>query len=82
MKSLSDLSDREIDALLMKLFGIESDDHHALKKNNLSQKSENDLKKMRSRNHPDKSPQANIELYREVTYELLKRREWEKSNND
>lgn len=76
MKPLSDLSDDEIDGLLLLLFGG-STTHLAkpIVEEKIENKSDADLKRIRSRNHPDKWPNVDLEAYRAATEEIDRRRQ-------
>lgn len=74
MKMLNELSDDEIDALLLQLFnGSRQPDVH-VKADALESLSIKELRRMRSKNHPDKWPNADLETYRAVMKELDHRR--------
>lgn len=75
MKKLNELSDDEIDALLLGLFngGPRQTNAH-VKAQALESLSIEDLRRMRSKNHPDKWPNADLETYRAVVKELDHRR--------
>lgn len=72
MKSLSELSDDEIDDLLLQLFnGQACHQGHARSVRDFSQE---DLLRIRSKNHPDKWPNVNLEAYQAAVEELDRRR--------
>lgn len=76
MKPLKELSDDEIDNLLLLLFGGGST--HIAKpivEEKIESKSDADLKRIRSRNHPDKWPNVDLEAYRAATEEIDRRRQ-------
>lgn len=75
MKKLNELSDDEIDALLLGLFndGSRQTNVH-FKAQTIESLSIEDLRRLRSKNHPDKWPDANLETYRAVVKELDHRR--------
>lgn len=74
MKKLNELSDDEIDALLLGLFDGFQPHKSSRAMPSIQSLSVEDLRRMRSRNHPDKWPNADLETYRAVVKELDQRR--------
>lgn len=78
MMKLSNLSDEEIDALLLHLFneGIKPPlrEPNPHQKKSVHELTDADLRRIRSRNHPDKFPNVNLETYRAAVAELDRRR--------
>lgn len=76
MKPLKDLSDDEIDALLLLLFGEAKVTEHLGVDTRASTEgtSDADLRRIRSRNHPDKWPNVDLQAYRDATAEISRRR--------
>lgn len=81
MVSLQNLSDDDIDNLLLLLFT--GPDRIKLPINSyyiqsaeiaIKDLSEDDLLRIRSKNHPDKWPNANLEIYQAVVEEIDRRR--------
>lgn len=78
MKKLSHLTDEEIDQLLLLLFnGINLHTNNTTENNlpkNISEFSDDELLRIRSRNHPDKWPNVNQEAYQAAVEEIDRRR--------
>jgi hypothetical protein len=74
MKPLHEFSDDEIDALLLKLFNRGQPVVSTKKTPSIEQLSEDELLRIRSRNHPDKWPNVNLEVYQAAVEELDRRR--------
>lgn len=78
MKPVADLSDAEIDALLLRLFaGSASPSLSACASPNtgrIEELSSEDLLRIRSKNHPDKWPNTNQSAYQAAVEELDRRR--------
>ena len=78
MKPLHDLSDDEIDNLLLHLFGAEAAPvRHApasAQPLRIEDLSHDELLRIRSRNHPDKWPNVNQAAYQAAVEELDRRR--------
>ena len=76
MKSLKDLTDDEIDALLLLLFGeAKETEHLGVDTQALTEgASDADLRRIRSKNHPDKWPNVDLQAYRDATAEINRRR--------
>lgn len=74
MKPLQDLSDDEIDSLLLALFGQNPTKAQFAKPERIEDKSDADLRRIRSRNHPDKWPNVDLEAYKAATEEIGRRR--------
>lgn len=73
MKPIHDLSDDEIDALLLHLFNGSSQPSVQTAKR-IEELSQDDLLRIRSKNHPDKWPNVNLEAYQAAVEELDRRR--------
>lgn len=65
MKPLSALTDEEIDSLLLLMFNTGT---------KITTASVDELKRIRSKNHPDKWPNADIAAYQAAVEELGRRR--------
>lgn len=74
MKSIKELSDAEIDALLFLLFNGEAQPVPTSTAKRIEELSQDDLLRIRSRNHPDKWPNVNLEAYQAAIEELDRRR--------
>lgn len=74
MKSIKELSDAEIDALLFLLFNGEAQPVPNSAAKRITELSQDDLLRIRSRNHPDKWPNVNLEAYQAAIEELDRRR--------
>lgn len=74
MKPLHEFSDDEIDTLLLKLFNRGQHVITTKKTPSIDQLSEDELLRIRSRNHPDKWPNVNLEVYQAAVEELDRRR--------
>jgi hypothetical protein len=78
MKPLNNLTDDEIDALLLHLFNGTPQSNPPIEKPKqrlqISELSDQDLLRIRSRNHPDKWPNVNIDAYQAAVEELDRRR--------
>lgn len=78
MQKFTDLSDDEIDALLLLLFngGVAAPAPEANCKptKHIHELTDDDLRRVRSRNHPDKWPNVNLEAYQAAITELDRRR--------
>lgn len=74
MKPLHEFSDDEIDALLLQLFNGEQPRPSATKRPSIDELSQDELLRIRSRNHPDKWPNVNLEAYQAAVEELDRRR--------
>lgn len=74
MKELDQLSDDEINALLLGLFNGFQQKKAPKTESSIQSLSIEDLRRMRSQNHPDKWPNADLETYRAVVKELDQRR--------
>lgn len=75
MKPLKDLTDDEIDSLLLVLFGEPVQVSKPIVEERMQDKSDADLRRIRSRNHPDKWPHVDLERYRAATEEIDRRRQ-------
>lgn len=72
MKSVSDLSDDEIDGLLLLLFnGIKVKPEQRA---DMIEASDQELRRIRSKNHPDKWPNVDLSAYQAAVEELDRRR--------
>jgi hypothetical protein len=78
MKPLNNLTDDEIDALLLHLFNGTPQSNPPIEKQKqrlqISELSDQDLLRIRTRNHPDKWPNVNIDAYQAAVEELDRRR--------
>lgn len=78
MRPLQELTDDEIDSLLLLLFNSDSQPSGLSKRQSSPQSirdfSHEDLLRIRSRNHPDKWPNVNLEAYQAAVNELDRRR--------
>ena len=74
MHSLENLSDDEIDDLLLLLFNGAARPTIAPQPKSIHEFSDADLLRARSKNHPDKWPNANVALYQAVVEEIDRRR--------
>jgi hypothetical protein len=74
MKKLNDLSDDEIDALLMGLFNGRAPKQSVEPKQSIESLSTEDLRRIRSKNHPDKWPNVDLDVYRAAVQEIDRRR--------
>lgn len=72
--SIQNLSDHEIDELMFRLFNGRSLSVKQQRPKTLRDLSDSDLLRIRSRNHPDKSPNPNLALYQAVVEEMDRRR--------
>lgn len=72
MKPLSELSDDDIDSLITLLFnGVTVRPEQKLE---MARASTDDLRRIRSRNHPDKWPHVDLSAYQAAVEELDRRR--------
>lgn len=78
MKSLNNLSDDEIDALLLRLFNAGSapiiENAQPKRPRRIEDFTHEELLRIRSRNHPDKWPNVNQAAYQAAVEELDRRR--------
>lgn len=78
MSSLKNLSDDEIDALLISLFKEDTlqvpPSIDIVRAKSIESLSNAELLRIRSRNHPDKWPNVNQDAYQEAVNELDRRR--------
>lgn len=77
MKRLNEFSDEEIDALLFLLFNgkqLLSPKKNGAQLRSVENVSNEELLRIRSKNHPDKWPNVNQEAYQAAVEELDKRR--------
>jgi hypothetical protein len=74
MKPLKDLTDDEIDSLLLSLFGQSPPSGMPVVPERIEDKSDADLRRIRSRNHPDKWPNVDLEAFKAATEEIDRRR--------
>lgn len=82
MKSVADLSDAEIDGLLLGLFNASVPSPRRSLPNSRTSRvqelSDEDLLRIRSKNHPDKWPNTNQSAYQAAVEELDRRRRLKK----
>lgn len=78
MKPISELSDDDIDALLLRLFNNPQCSPAPTPKP-IEALSDEDLLRIRSRNHPDKWPNVNQAAYQAAIEELDRRRRTKKA---
>lgn len=72
MKPLPELTDDEIDSLLILLFnGITVKTEQKVE---IAKASDNELRRIRSKNHPDKWPHVDLSAYQAAVEELDRRR--------
>lgn len=83
MKPLQELSDDEIDTLLINLFNgaITSGRRPTAQRQRIEDLSQEELLRIRSRNHPDKWPNVNQAAYQAAVEELDRRRQTTKRLN-
>ncbi|WP_396189468.1 hypothetical protein [Flavobacterium sp.] len=84
MKPLQDLSDDEIDTLLLDLFNGGAPVHPVTVQRptrRIEDLSQEELLRIRSRNHPDKWPNVNQAAYQAAVEELHRRRQITKRLN-
>ena len=74
MAPLENLSDDEIDDLLLLLFNGAVRPPRQQQPKSIQEFSDDDLLRARSKNHPDKWPNANVALYQAVVEEIDRRR--------
>jgi hypothetical protein len=78
MTSIDQLSDEEIDALLLHLFnhsGVPLKHNVAQRQQRIEDFSDQELMRIRSKNHPDKWPNVNQAAYQAAIEELDRRRQ-------
>lgn len=76
MRQINELTDDEIDALLLGLFNSTAPKAPLKSKSQaLGELSIEDLRRIRSRNHPDKWPQVDLDAYRAAVEEIDRRRQ-------
>lgn len=73
-KSISDLSDDEIDSLLLSLLEGVTKTTNSPVEIDVRKMTGSDLRRLRSINHPDKSTNPNLKRYREAIQEIERRR--------
>lgn len=85
MRPLQDLTDDEIDALLLQLFTGSADTAgpklHQRQPRSIADLSDDELLRLRSRNHPDKWPNVNQAAYQAAVEELDRRRRQKNSTS-
>lgn len=72
MKPFTELSDDEIDRLLLLLFNGAT--VKMAQKNEIAKVSDTELRRIRSKNHPDKWPHVDLSAYQAAVEELDRRR--------
>lgn len=81
MKPLQNLSDDEIDELILLLFNSTAKPLRLNKPKSIRELSDADLMRIRSHHHPDKSPKSDLKIYQEAVEELDRRRGNKKSSD-